>query len=120
MGLVQREIEAAGLATISLSFIPELTASAGVPRVAAIEHPSGLNVGLAGDHDGQMAVLRATLQALVEISTPGMVRHLPFVWQEPAEKLRLHPPQTPPISQYLVRHPWDLPRFLRCDPPAGN
>ena len=48
MGLVQREIEAAGISTISLSMMPELTQSVGVPRIAAIEHPFGLTLGLPG------------------------------------------------------------------------
>jgi hypothetical protein len=117
VGLVQRRIEAAGFTTISLSWIPDLTASTGAPRIAAIEHPPGLTVGTPGDHDGQMAVLRAALQALVDMSAAGSVSHLPFSWVEPVPKLDLHPPKTPPISQYLVRHPWDFPRFLRRDPP---
>ena len=117
VGLVQRKLEAAGLTTISLSYIPDLTASVGVPRLAAVEHPSGITVGMPGDCAGQMAVLRATLDALVKIETPGTVVHLPMAWTEPATKLSLHPPQQPPISQYIVRHLWDLPRLLRRDPP---
>ena len=68
MGLVQREIEAAGFSTISLSMMPELTMSAGVPRIAAIEHPFGLTLGLPQDAPHQLAVLSATLRALEEIS----------------------------------------------------
>jgi hypothetical protein len=105
------------MTTITLSWIPDLTASVGVPRLAAIEAPGGCNVSLPGDHERQMAVLRATLQALAGMSTPGSVKQLPFAWQEPVEKLNIHPPQPPPISQYLVRHIWALPRFMRRDPP---
>ena len=116
MGLVQRAIEAANVTTISLSHIPTLTASVGVPRLVGIERPSGLNVGLPGDQAGQMAVLRATLDALAEMSEPGMLINLPFEWVEPAEKLNVHPPKTPPIGQYIVRHPWALPRLLQRNP----
>ncbi len=54
---------------------------------------------------------------LAERSSAGSVSHLPFGWVEPVPKLTTQPPETPPITQHLVRHPWDLPRFLRRDPP---
>ena len=120
VGLVQREIEAAGFSTIALSHIPDLTASCGVPRLAAIERPSGVGFGAPGDSAGQSAVLRATLDALAQIDAPGTVVPLPFAWQEPAEKLNLHPTQQPPIVQYITRHVWDLPRLLRRDPPLSR
>jgi hypothetical protein len=115
VGLVQREIEAAGISTISLSMMPELTQSVGVPRIAAIEHPFGLTLGLPGDAVRQLAVLRATLRTLEEISQPGTVVHLPFGW-EFREKLNIHPPEAPPIARFLRRHPWHLPKFLNRTP----
>ena len=81
MGLVQREIEAAGFTTIILSPIADLTASLSVPRVAAIEYPCGRTFGQPGDAAGQMAVLRATLDALAAIDAPGAVVNLPFEWR---------------------------------------
>ena len=116
MGLVQREIEAAGFSTISLSMMPDLTQSVGVSRLAAIEHPFGLTLGLPGDAAGQLAVLRATLRALEEISQPGTAVHLPFEW-ETREKLNVYPPEAPPIARFLRRHPWYLPKFLNRTPP---
>lgn len=105
-------MEAAGLATISLSNIPELTASASVPRIAAIEYPTGRSLGEVGDQARQTAVLRATLGALAEIDTPGEIRHLPFEWPYPKRKTVSHAPQLPPIAAYLRRHPWHYPKFL--------
>jgi hypothetical protein len=96
--------------------IPDLTASAGAPRLAAIEHPFGLTLGLPGDTVRQLAVLRGALRALVEISRPGQVVHLPFEWN-PNQKLNTQPPETPPIARYLARHPWQLPKFLSRTPP---
>ena len=117
MGLVQREIEAAGFSTISLSMMPELTKSAGVPRMAAIEHPFGLTLGMPHDTVRQLAVLRATLHALEEISQPGAIVHLAFEW-DIEEKLNIFPPEAPPLARYLRRHPWHLPKFLNRTPPA--
>jgi hypothetical protein len=69
VGLVQREIEAAGFTTITLTPLPDLTASVSVPRLAAIEYPLGRTLGQSCDAAGQMAVLEATLQALESIQT---------------------------------------------------
>ncbi len=87
----------------------ELTASAGIPRMAAIEHPFGLAIGLPGDESRQFAVLQGALGALVEISRPGETVHL--------RKVNTQPPELPPIARYLVRHPWQLPKFLNRAPP---
>ena len=119
MGLVQREIETAGFSTISLSMMPELTTSVGVPRIAAIEQPFGLPLGLPQDGVRQLAVLRATLRALEEISHPGTVVHLPFEWDS-REKLNMHPPEAPPIARLLRRHPWYVPKFLNRTPPEAS
>jgi D-proline reductase (dithiol) PrdB len=118
VGLVQREIEAAGFSTISLSMMPQLTLSAGVPRIAAIEQPFGLTLGSPQDAVRQLAVLRSTLRALEEISQPGTVMYLPFEWDS-TEKLNIHPPETPPIACFLRRHPWDVPKFLNRTPPEA-
>jgi len=117
--LAQCKIEAAGFSTISLSNIPDLTAAGGVPRLVGIEYPETMNVGRPGDYDGQMAVLRATLAALVEIKQPGQVKYLPMKWVEPSEKINTHPPQAPPIVQQIKRYPWVLPRLIRRDPPKS-
>jgi len=118
VGLVQREIEAGGFSTISLSMMPELTASTGAPRIAAIEHPFGLTLGLPADAARQLAVLQGALRALEEISQPGAVVHLPFEWNPP-ENLKTHPPEPPPITQHLRRRPWLFPKFLNRTPPRS-
>jgi hypothetical protein len=96
--------------------IPELTVSTGAPRIAAIEHPFGLTVGLPGDAGGQQEVLRATLRALVAISEPGGVVDLGFEWNDDAS-VNTDPPQPPPILGYLRWHPWAFQRFYNRTPP---
>jgi len=96
--------------------MPELTASAGAPRIAAVERPFGLTLGLPSDASGQLAVLRATLRALVSISEPAAVVDLQLEWRQEA-KLDTQPPAPSPIVSYLKRHPWALPRFLNRTPP---
>jgi hypothetical protein len=117
VGLVQREIEAAGFATLILTPIPAVAQAVSVPRIAAIEYPLGRTLGQPGDAAGQMAVLRATLRALEDIQTPGGIVHLPFEWAEDPRTAAGEPPAPPPIVSHIIRHPWLLPRFLHRDVP---
>lgn len=114
---MQREIETAGISTITLSGIPDLTASVNVPRLAAIERPLGYLLGQPGDKNGQLAVLTSTLQLLAEIKKPGSIVHLPFEWPETANGLNSHPEEQPPIVKYLLRHPWNIPNLLKRNIP---
>jgi len=116
VGLAQREIEAAGITTITLSTIPEVTASVSPPRVAGIEYPLGLPLGRPGDAAGQRAVLAAVLRALEEIRQPGQVRHLPFTWE--GKLPRTHPPEPPPLVKLMRRKPWLLAKLHSGDIPA--
>ncbi len=117
MGLAQREVERAGITTISLSMIPDLTASVSVPRLAAIEHPFGQTMGKPGDRERQRAVLLAMLESLEEMKTPGSIAHLPFDWTATRKETKAEPKVPPPIAGYLKWHPWDLPRLMSRDVP---
>ena len=112
-------MEAAGFSTISLSTMLEVTASTRAPRIAGIEHPFGLTLGLPGDASGQRAVLLATLGALQSIAEPGGAVHLPFEWSHKL-KLSTLPPVDPPIVTYLKRRPWALARFVNRNPPEPD
>jgi hypothetical protein len=99
--------------------MPELTASTGAPRIAAVERPFGLTVGLPGDANGQLAVLRGILQALAAITQVGGVVNLDLEWNHDMN-INTHPPQLPPIVTYLRRHPWAFPRFFNRTPPEPS
>lgn len=111
-------MEEAKLATTTLSTIPALTGSVGVPRLAGIGYPSGLPLGRPNDAPGQLAVLRAALATLESIKEPGMRIDLPFEWPE-GLRLRTHPEVPPPIVSLLKRKPWLLPRFAAREVPDG-
>lgn len=119
MGLVQKVIEEAGISTITLSPIPDFTASVGAPRVAAISHPMGRIMGPPGDARTQREVLRAALKALVEIKTPGEVVHLPFEWPEPTRQAKKHRAAPPPVVKLIMKKPWLLLKFISGDIPEG-
>jgi hypothetical protein len=120
VGLVQREIEAAGFTTVIISTIPDLTASVSVPRLIGVEHPQGRALGQPGDHERQAAVLRAALQAAEQMQTPGSRTDLPFDWPETPAQARSHPSSPPPIARYLQQHPLLLPKLLRRDIPEHS
>ena len=100
--------------------MPEVTASVSPPRVAAIEHPLGQSFGQPGDSITQTAVLRATLQALLQINDAGTVVNLPFTWPEPPKEVHAHPQDPPPISKAIMRRPWLYRKLLTGDIPSDK
>ena len=111
-------MEAAGLVTVTLSPIADLTSAVGVPRVAAIEYPLGQSFGKPGDAAGQAEVLRAALRVAETADRPGTVVPLPFRWPDPPARSSSSPAEPPPIASLLKRKPWLLRRLLDLDPPA--
>lgn len=97
--------------------MPDLAQSVSVPRLAAIEYPLGRTLGQPGDAAGQLAVLRATLQALETIQMPGGRVDLPFEWGEAPNQVHNHPVEDPPIARYIMKHPWMLLNLLNRNVP---
>ncbi|HXG17500.1 MAG TPA: hypothetical protein VNN62_00300 [Methylomirabilota bacterium] len=94
-------IEEAGISTICVNMIPDYSRAYGFPRVAALEYPFGLTLGRPGDREGQLQVIRAALQALIDIQEPGGVVHLPFEWPEDPTVVDIHPPEPSPIAKLI-------------------
>jgi len=110
-------MEQAGLSTVTLSPIPDLTASVGAPRVAAIGYPLGRSFGQPGDAGGQREVLRAALGVVENADRPGTIVDLPFEWPEAPAKVKASGSAEPPIATLLKRKPWLLPKLLSRNPP---
>lgn len=113
MGLVQRILEASGIATVTLSWMPELTRRVGVPRLAGISYPMSRPLGRPHDADGQRAVLRATLELLESATGPDHYIELPFVWPETVAQARNASREVPlsPIAALLLKQPWLIPKL---------
>lgn len=122
MGLVQRVIEASGISTVTVSWIPELTRAVCVPRLAGLGYPASRPLGRPHDADGQRAVLRATLELLESATGSDHYVELPFEWPESPARARLAskdvPP--PPIVELLKKKPWLLPRLYSGRIPHGE
>ncbi len=111
-------MEEAGLSTLVLSVMPEITASVGTPRLAGIGYPLGRPLGTPGDAEGQRAVLRAALDTFERIESFGGRIDLDF--PGPSRRGRLHPKVPPPIVKLLRRRPWLLARFMAGSIPGGE
>ena len=110
-------MEAAGLATVTLSTLPDFTRSVGAPRVAGIAYPMGEPLGAPGDADGQREVLKAALRVVEEASTPGEVLRMPFDWPVPLHKVKWMGEKLPPIADHIKRRPWLFSRMVSGDIP---
>ncbi len=122
MGLVQRVLEASGISTVTLSWIPELTRAVGVPRLAGLGYPASRSLGRPHDADGQRAVLRATLEVLASASGPDSYVELPFEWPEsPAQARNASRGVAPsPIAELLRQKPWLVANLYSGQIPHGE
>ena len=75
---MQRAIEAAGIPTVIIAALPPVVKQAGSPRAAAPIVPMGANAGAPHDDEMQRAIVKATLNLLETIETPGKVVSLPY------------------------------------------
>ncbi len=73
MGLVQRAIEEAGIATISVTMAPDVTRRVRVPRAAAVGFPLGHPFGFPGETFRQREILARLLRQAAEIREPGTI-----------------------------------------------
>lgn len=105
------------MTTITLSNVPEVTASVSVPRMAAVEHPFGMLMGMPGDAQGQMALLRAVFASLEGMEEPGSVRYLPPTVPDTFDAEQAQPPEPPPITKHLLKHPLHFRNLLKRDIP---
>jgi hypothetical protein len=81
VGLIQREIERAGIATIGISIVREYTEKVRPPRTVYLRWPFGHPLGEPGNTAQQRAVLLEAFKALTTIDTPGAIVDLPFRWR---------------------------------------
>ncbi|HLV00451.1 MAG TPA: glycine/sarcosine/betaine reductase selenoprotein B family protein [Acidobacteriota bacterium] len=80
MGLVQRIIEDAGIATISITLCRDITERIGVPRAAHYRFPFGFTLGETNEEAVQLRILKDLLRSVREIEEPGVIVDLPYEW----------------------------------------
>lgn len=81
MGLIQRAVEKAGIATIGISLVRKYSEQVRPPRTVFLHWPFGHPLGEPGNRRQQRAVLFEAFKALYAIRTPGEIVDLPFPWR---------------------------------------
>ena len=80
MGLLQRVFDDAGLSTISLTLVKEITQQVKPSRALFVEHPFGFTFGNIGDRELQRRILEDCLRAAEQMHEPGAIADLPYRW----------------------------------------
>lgn len=82
--MIARTIEAAGVATTSISIAKDLTAAVGVPRAVFVKWPLGHPLGEAGNVAQQRTMVFEMLKLLVAATEPGQIAAPNYRWRREA------------------------------------
>lgn len=80
VGLIARELESVGIATVSLSSAWSITAAVWPPRAAFVDYPLGHTSGRPFAADEQRAIVSGALALAHTAPEPGWAQTLPFEW----------------------------------------
>ncbi len=88
VGLVQHELESAGIASASVTLKPEITYGVGASRAAWVRFPLGHPMGEPDRPDLQREILTDLLHIVSEYPNPldhggdrGLILRLPYRWR---------------------------------------
>jgi hypothetical protein len=81
VGLIAREVEAAGIATLCMTSAYDITQAVNPPRAVFVDYPLGHQTGKPDDPDNQRTIVRDALAAFETIGKPGTIVELPYVWE---------------------------------------
>ena len=81
MGLIAREIERAGIPTVTLSVVREASVRTPAPRNVFVPFRLGQIFGEPGADVQQRAVLMDALTAFAHFRTAGTILDLPYRWK---------------------------------------
>ncbi len=81
MGLVAREIEAAGIPTVVISLALEITQNVGVPRALFVKWPLGHPLGEANAAAQQRTIIYDSLRLLLTATEPGVIAQPGYRWR---------------------------------------
>jgi hypothetical protein len=79
VGLIARELEAAGIVTTSVSAARDITAAARMPRAVFVDFPLGHTTGKVAEPELTLAIVRSALELTVSERSEQLV-DLPFSW----------------------------------------
>ncbi len=79
--IVQRAVEAVGIATIIIAALPPIAKQQGAPRIAAAHVPIGSNAGEPNNKEMQTAILKDSLNAMTKMEHFGEMIMLPYEYR---------------------------------------
>lgn len=79
--IVERACEKLGMSTVIIAALPPIARQQGAPRITAPHVPIGSNAGEPGNKVMQTAILKETLQAVVEMQSFGELKVLPYEYR---------------------------------------
>ena len=88
MPVLAQAFEAAGFSTVLVTNMPYWAETMGVPRTIGVEFPYGHQIGMPGDSEMQMTVIRAALSLLEDAREPGTIRELDLEWPQPFDEAK--------------------------------
>ncbi|HTQ26204.1 MAG TPA: hypothetical protein VMI09_16070 [Candidatus Binataceae bacterium] len=80
VGLIAREVEAAGIPTLCMTSALDITQAVNPPRAVFLNYPLGHQTGKPDDRENQRAIVGDALRAFETINRPGTIIELPYVW----------------------------------------
>jgi len=83
VGLIQRQVEEAGIPTISIGNMADRMGHIKPPRALLVKFPRGSMLGEPGNVQRQRRVIRDALEALSGMNKPGQLQALPYRWKKP-------------------------------------
>ena len=83
MGLIQRLVEEAGIATISLGNAADRMAHIKPPRAVLVKFARGSMFGEPGNLKRHRRIILDALEALQTMNVPGSIKELPYRWKQP-------------------------------------
>ena len=80
MGLIARQVEAAGIPTLCMTSALSITRAVNPPRAAFLDYPLGHTTGKRGEPELQRSILRDALAGFTTLTEPGSVTTLDYAW----------------------------------------
>ena len=78
VGLIQRAIEYAGITTVSISLLREITAKVKPPRALFVPYPLGYPLGEPNNSQLQTRIIRSAFALLARTDTPSLETFVPY------------------------------------------
>ena len=82
MGLIARQVEAAGIPTLCMGSALDILKAGNPPRAAFLDYPLGHTTGKPHQPELQREILVQALEGFTSLTVPGLIKMLPFRWDD--------------------------------------